>query len=118
MKNYRKLTEEEVLLLKSQSCIADNWDNVLVAEGFKTDYVHHTRFSGEVKLGLFEKEFTLRGGIKKHAGLRHVSLHGSIRSSSGRGGAGAMRGKMGRRAPARRVAGFTGQRRQIGRAHV
>ena len=75
MKNYRKLTEEEVLLLKSQSCIADNWDNVLVAEGFKTDYVHHTRFSGEVKLGLFEKEFTLRGGIKKHAGLRHVSLH-------------------------------------------
>ena len=75
MKNYRKLTEEEILLLKSQSCIADNWDNVLVADGFTTDYVHHTRFSGEVKLGLFEKEFTMRGGIKKHAGLRHVSLH-------------------------------------------
>ncbi len=75
MKNYRKLTEEEILLLKSQSCLADNWDNVWVAEGFTTDYVHHTRFSGEVKLGLFEKEFTMRGGIKKHAGLRHVTLH-------------------------------------------
>lgn len=61
MKDYRRLTEDEILQLKSQSCLADDWGNVSVAEGFNCEYVHHTRFSGEVKLGVFEAEFTLPG---------------------------------------------------------
>ena len=61
MKDYRRLTEDEVLQLKSQSCLADDWGNVSVAEGFNCEYVHHTRFSGEVKLGVFDAEFTLPG---------------------------------------------------------
>ncbi len=75
MKIYRKLTEAEVIQLKKQSCLSDDWSKVEVAENFQTDYVNHTRFSGEVKLGVFETEFTLLGGIKKHSGLRHVTLH-------------------------------------------
>ena len=75
MRMYRLLTEDEVLQLKSQSCLADDWNNVLVSDNFKTDFVHHTRFSGNVKLGSFDGEFTLSGGIKKHSGLRHVTLH-------------------------------------------
>lgn len=75
MKNYRKLTEDEILRLKSQSCLADDWGQVMVDERFTTEYVYHTRFSGEVKLGVFHTEFTLPGGIKKHSGLRHVTLH-------------------------------------------
>ena len=78
MKNYRRLTEAEVLQLKSQSCLADDWEKVSVAEAFTTHYVHHTRFSGEVKLGVFDTEFTLPGGIKKHSGLRHVTLHNVV----------------------------------------
>ena len=73
--NYRNLTTEEVTRLKSQSCLADDWEKVTVSEDFSTEYVHHTRFSGQVRLGVFQKEFTLPGGIKKHAGLRHVTLH-------------------------------------------
>lgn len=73
--DYRHLTEDEVLQLKSQSCLADDWRKVWVAEKFTTEYVHHTRFSGEVRLGVFETEFLLPGGIRKHAGLRHVTLH-------------------------------------------
>ena len=73
--DYRHLTEDEVLQLKSQSCLADDWRKVWVAEKFTTEYVHHTRFSGEVRLGVFETEFLLPGGILKHAGLRHVTLH-------------------------------------------
>lgn len=72
---YRKLTEVEIARLKEQSCLADEWEQVRVAEHFSTAYVHHTRFSGEVKLGVFCSEFTLPGGIRKHAGLRHVTLH-------------------------------------------
>ena len=73
--NYRHLTEDEVLRLKSQSCLADDWGKVVVAEDFVTEFVHHTRFSGDVRLGVFQSEFTLPGGIKKHSGLRHVTLH-------------------------------------------
>ena len=75
MKDYRRLTEDEVLQLKSQSCLADDWNKVAVAEEFTTEFVHHTRFSGEVKLGVFHSDFILPGGIKKHSGLRHVTLH-------------------------------------------
>ena len=59
---YRNLTEDEVLRLKSQSCLADDWGKVTVAEEFSTEFVHHTRFSGEVRLGVFHSEFTLPGG--------------------------------------------------------
>ncbi|MDR0977351.1 MAG: DUF4954 family protein, partial [Prevotellaceae bacterium] len=72
---YRKLTKNEIECLQRQSCLADNWDAVEVAEAFTTDHVHHTRFSGSVRLGVFHKEFVLEGGIKKHAALRHVTLH-------------------------------------------
>ncbi|NDV83026.1 DUF4954 family protein [Bacteroides sp. 51] len=75
MKNYRKLTEDEILRLKGQSCLADDWGQVMVDERFTAEYVYHTRFSGEVRLGVFHTEFTLPGGIKKHSGLRHVTLH-------------------------------------------
>lgn len=78
MKNYRSLTEEEILQLKGQSCLADDWSKVSVAENFITEYIYHTRFSGEVKLGVFNSEFVLPGGIKKHSGLRHVTLHNVI----------------------------------------
>ena len=73
--NYRKLTNEEIVRLQAQSCLADDWERVSVAEGFVTDHVYHTRFSGDVRLGVFEGEFTLPGGIRKHAALRHVTLH-------------------------------------------
>ena len=51
--NYRRLTEDEILRLKSQSCLADDWGKVTVAEEFSTEFVHHTRFSGEVCLGVY-----------------------------------------------------------------
>lgn len=36
--NYRHLTEDEVLRLKSQSCLADDWGKVVVAEDFVTEF--------------------------------------------------------------------------------
>ena len=37
--NYRRLTEDEILRLKSQSCLADDWGKVTVAEEFSTEFV-------------------------------------------------------------------------------
>lgn len=72
---YRHLTETEIVQLRGQMCSAAEWDRVLVADGFCADYVASTRFSGDVKLGVFEKEFLLAGGMKKHSGLYHTTLH-------------------------------------------
>ncbi len=71
----RKLTNQEIAQLSAQSCLADNWSNISVSEKFSPNYIFHTRFSGSVSLGVFEKEFTLSGGLKKHSGMRHVTLH-------------------------------------------
>jgi len=78
MNNYRKLNELEIQALKNQGCSAVDWNNIEVAQEFKTDYIYYTRFSGAVKLGVFEYEFTLAGGMKKHTGLYHTTLHNVI----------------------------------------
>ena len=72
---YRRLTEQEISQLKMNGCTATNWSDIEVVPEFVTDYIYYTRFSGQVKLGVFDYEFTLAGGIKKHAGLYHVTLH-------------------------------------------
>jgi len=75
MRNYRALTSEEIKRLEAQACTATDWNEVQVAEGFTPEYIHHTRFSGKVRLGVFEGEFHLAGGVRKHAGLSYVTLH-------------------------------------------
>lgn len=75
MNDYRKLTAQEIQLLKEHSCTAENWADIEVAPDFTPDYIYYTRFSGKVRLGVFEGEFTLAGGMKKHAGLYHTTLH-------------------------------------------
>ncbi|MBR6212345.1 MAG: DUF4954 family protein [Bacteroidales bacterium] len=73
--NYRHLTSAEVAQLERQLCTAPEWDRVLVSEKFTPDHVFSSRFTGDIRLGSFEGEFSLAGGMKKHAGLYHVTLH-------------------------------------------
>ena len=75
MENYRPLTSSEIELLKSRMCTAADWSQIEVAEDFRPEYVYYTRFSGKVRIGVFNKEFSLAGGMKKHSGLYHTTLH-------------------------------------------
>ena len=75
MKTYRLLTRDEIKRLESQSCTASDWSGVQVHPDFNPQFVSHTRFSGQVKLGRLDGEFQLPGGISKHAGLCYVTLH-------------------------------------------
>lgn len=75
MNTYRSLTKEEIGRLEAQACTAADWNEVQVAERFTTAHVHHARFSGKIRLGVFEGEFQLAGGVHKHAGLSYVVLH-------------------------------------------
>ena len=54
MNQYRQLDGQEIDQLVMQGCTADDWANIEVALSFKLDYVFHTRFSGQVQLGVFE----------------------------------------------------------------
>ena len=75
MKNYRNLTSEEIQLLQSQACFAGDWSKIYVTDAFDARHVHSTRFSGVVKLGGFNRTFELAGGMTKHSGLYHATLH-------------------------------------------
>lgn len=72
---YRKLTAAEITQLQQQHCTCDNWDNIQVVPSFTPQYVKHVHFTGNIQLGVFEKTFILDGGIPRHSGLYHSSIH-------------------------------------------
>ena len=71
----RKLTSTEISTLESQACTCADWSKVSVAENFSTKYVKHVHFSGDIELGVFEKDITAKGGISRHSGIFHATLH-------------------------------------------
>lgn len=77
-KIYCRLIEDEVFQLKSQLCLVDDWNKVVVVEEFIIEFVYYICFLGEVKLGVFYLDFILLGGIKKYFGLRYVILYNVI----------------------------------------
>lgn len=72
---FRQLTTEEIQILSQQNCTAQNWKKIKVAIDFTPQYIHHVQFSGDIQLGVFHEEFILDGGLSKHSGLWHVTLH-------------------------------------------
>lgn len=73
--DLRNLTPLEIERLKRQHCTADDWNNILVTDRFNPTYIKHVNFSGKIELGVFEKEFCLPGGLKKHSGINHACIH-------------------------------------------
>ncbi len=73
--NYRALTEREISQLQSQGCSAVNWQQIEVKENFRTEHIRDVRFSGAIRLGVFEKEYVLPGGLTVHSGIQHATLH-------------------------------------------
>ncbi|MDD2298830.1 MAG: DUF4954 family protein [Fermentimonas sp.] len=75
MHNHRNLTQTEIETLLLNGSVCNDWGQVLVKDGFNPQYIKNTKFSGTIKLGTFEKEFTLPGGLKKHSGIFNAVLH-------------------------------------------
>ncbi len=73
--NYRKLTPTEIERLEQQACSAEDWDRISVHPEVNLKYIRSVRFSGECRIGCFEKGFTMPGGMNKHSGLYHATLH-------------------------------------------
>ena len=71
----RTLTKTEIALLEAQACSAEDWSRVLITDEQSLRYIRHTRFSGDVHIGAFHKSFDMPGGIHKHTGIFHATLH-------------------------------------------
>ena len=71
----RTLSKTEIALLEAQACSAEDWARVLITDEQSLRYIRHTRFSGDVRIGAFHKSFDMPGGIHKHTGIFHATLH-------------------------------------------
>lgn len=74
-RDYRALSLAEITTLGQRGCTAEAWEKVRVVESFDARYITGVHFSGEVRLGRFDKSFTLAGGITRHSGIRNATLH-------------------------------------------
>ena len=74
MRDYRQLTQEEIEVLERNSCWAENWDQVKVADTFKPYGFHRVVFYGDIRLGSFDKQVEVTKGFTKHAGINDATL--------------------------------------------
>ena len=74
MENYRQLTAEELTILENNSCWAEDWNRVLVAENFKPYSFHRVMFYGDIRLGEFNKQVEVTKGFFKHSGINDATL--------------------------------------------
>ena len=74
MRDYRHLTQEEIDVLERNSCWAENWERVMVAETFKPYGFHRVVFYGDIRLGSFDKQVEVTKGFTKHAGINDATL--------------------------------------------
>lgn len=78
LSDYQSLSEDQIAQLVDQGCSCDDWSKVTVIPGFRADTVKATHFSGDVKLGIFEKQLSFFGGISRPAGISHATIHNCI----------------------------------------
>ena len=74
MNDYRPLTSEEIEVLKSNDCWAEDWTSVNVAEDFKPNFMHRVMLYGEVNIGAFNKNVEVSQGFVKHSGINNATL--------------------------------------------
>ena len=72
---FRSLSAEEIEKLTSQGCSSTDWARVQVADPFHAEAVRAAHFSGDVRLGVFEKSVRFYGGVEKPAGIRNAAIH-------------------------------------------
>ena len=71
----RKLTPQEIHQLEAQGCTCDEWQRISIDDAASLKYIRHARFSGDISIGRFSKSFDMPGGMHKHTGIFHATLH-------------------------------------------
>ena len=58
-----------------QGCYCEDWNLIEVVPNFIPDNVRFTKFSGVNKLGRFDEEITLYGGVRMKTGIINAHIH-------------------------------------------
>ena len=74
MSTYRQLTQSEIEILENNVCWCEDWQRVMVAEGFKPYNFHRVMFYGDIRLGEFNKQVEVTKGFFKHSGINDATL--------------------------------------------
>jgi hypothetical protein len=75
-KKFRKLTSTEIKKLTTNGCSCDDWSKVQVTEeGFDPSRCQNVLFSGEIKLGTFNKSHTDESGVTIRCGISNAHIH-------------------------------------------
>ena len=70
----RVINNEEINVLVSARCTAEDWSRVYVSDHFDASYLHHVNFLGKVCLGDNEGSVEIAPGFKKHCGIYNTTL--------------------------------------------
>ncbi len=72
---YRKLTSEEIGQLLKQGCECEEWELIEVKNGFSTDRIKNTKFSGRNRIGVFDGAVNLFGGVTHKTGIYNAWIN-------------------------------------------
>ena len=72
---HLSLSPQQISQLEAQHCTAEDWSTIFVHPELDLKYVREVRFSGTCHIGKFEKSFLMPGGMRKHSGIFHATLH-------------------------------------------
>jgi hypothetical protein len=75
---HKLITGAEIQILLSNGCTCDNWNNILIKEGFDPQKCRNVHFSGNVRLGKFNKSFTDESGVTINSGIVNAQIHNCI----------------------------------------
>ncbi len=76
--DFHPLSTDQISQLTDQECSCDDWSKVQVVQGFNAKTVKSTHFSGQIRLGVFEKQVPFFGSVKKPAGINNATIHNCI----------------------------------------
>jgi hypothetical protein len=72
---WRALTPAQIKQMTAQGCTCGDWSKVQVVDGFNAERVKTTHFSGDVRLGVFQKDVRFDSGLTRPAGLSNATIH-------------------------------------------
>jgi hypothetical protein len=72
---YRDLTGNEIKDLISNGCSCENWNYIKVKDGFDATSCKNVIFSGEIRLGIYNKPVVDESGISQKCGISNTQLH-------------------------------------------
>jgi len=73
MSLFRKLTREQIKVLKNNNCNAENWDLIKVTQDFNPSRIHFTEFFGEVIIGSNNGSVNI-DGLEKSCGISNAKI--------------------------------------------